>query len=868
MPNIIDSIQISSSTFDVRDKSATTVVNLTQEQYDNLPSSAKTANVLYNITDATAVDLSQYWTSAQTQSAITQATSGLQETLSAGTGIDITDNVISATGGGITSGEVQSMIDDSISGKADASAVTQDIAAAVSGKLDTSTFETFSGNVETALSGKQDTLSAGTGIQISGNVISATGGSSSGGTDVVEMTQAEYDAAASAGTLDAETLYIITDAEEINANDYVTKASNVSSGLTVTIEKTGTNNNLVQVKDVYISADTNCTRVGVYFNSNYFGTSINFDFQTIPSFGYDYMMVDFDSENRTYHVWSTDTNLFFYYVYAYDYEGSETFKLWVYTWQIPSGQTASVLNNALPEIASVIDDAKNTLVENINFTTSTGGKNYWVYNIKKGGTENGYSFQVCDGKEIVNDNGLKLGNISTQTVYSSELLSASTCTYTPLGNSWISNYSEAIQYFFLKFNHNFYDNTQFQLEIYYYFNSGGNSTSKYIYVMLNNGTIEVNLGDGNWSSDYSALTSSIQNDTSLDITITSDGIEYVKGSGGTEWISHIYCGNCLCYGSDHQDSPFSSMTEFHNSIGIYEAVETLFGNYEDGKYVESSAVTSAVTSGSTDDEIPTAKAVYDALGGGGGKAIEAGRGISITTGETADTVSFNLPISAGTGSDSIFGGYFGNKSLAQYGFAFGDNAKCMNSGSACMAFGSNVTANANAAFVTGYYNEGTNQSQAVFGRYSVNNKANGTFGDSGNTLFSVGNGTSSARHNAFEIRQNGDIYLSSGGTDIKLQDHLGGGGITSGEVQSMIDSSISGKTDESAFTAHTSDATIHVTTAQTASWNGAVSDIATVSAATASNTTALGGLKLVKLTQAEYDVLATKDSNTLYVIVN
>lgn len=33
------------------------------------------------------------------------------------------------------------------------------------------------------------------------------------------------------------------------------------------------------------------------------------------------------------------------------------------------------------------------------------------------------------------------------------------------------------------------------------------------------------------------------------------------------------------------------------------------------------------------------------------------------------------------------------------------------------------------------------------------------------------------------------------------------------------------------------------------------------------DTTALGGLTLVKLTQAEYDALATKDSNTLYVIV-
>ena len=43
-------------------------------------------------------------------------------------------------------------------------------------------------------------------------------------------------------------------------------------------------------------------------------------------------------------------------------------------------------------------------------------------------------------------------------------------------------------------------------------------------------------------------------------------------------------------------------------------------------------------------------------GSGGGKAIEAGRGISITTGETADTVSFNLPISAGTGTNSIIEG--------------------------------------------------------------------------------------------------------------------------------------------------------------------------------------------------------------------
>ena len=46
-----------------------------------------------------------------------------------------------------------------------------------------------------------------------------------------------------------------------------------------------------------------------------------------------------------------------------------------------------------------------------------------------------------------------------------------------------------------------------------------------------------------------------------------------------------------------------------------------------------------------------------------------------------------------------------------------------------------------------------------------------------------------------------------------------GGGVDSGTVQTMIDQSVSGKTDISAFTAHTSDTTVHVTTAQTAVWN-------------------------------------------------
>ena len=111
--------------------------------------------------------------------------------------------------------------------------------------------------------------------------------------------------------------------------------------------------------------------------------------------------------------------------------------------------------------------------------------------------------------------------------------------------------------------------------------------------------------------------------------------------------------------------------------------------------------------------------------------------------------------------------------------------------------------------------------------------------------------------------------ITSGSTDSQVPsakavyDALGSasGGITSGEVQTMIDESISGKTDESAFTAHTGDSTVHTTSAEKSSWNGAATN--------ASNAiTALGGLSLIKITQSAYDALTTKDSNTLYVIVN
>ena len=112
--------------------------------------------------------LNPYYTSAQTDTAISNATSGKQDTLVSGTNIKTINN-------------------ESLLG---------------------------SGNIE--IQGGGETYSAGEGIGIdTDNIISVTGNYET----IVELTQAEYDALTS---YDKNTTYVITDAQAINMDNYVT----------------------------------------------------------------------------------------------------------------------------------------------------------------------------------------------------------------------------------------------------------------------------------------------------------------------------------------------------------------------------------------------------------------------------------------------------------------------------------------------------------------------------------------------------------------------------------------------------------------------------------------------------------------------
>lgn len=77
-----------------------------------------------------------------------------------------------------------------------------------------------------------------------------------------------------------------------------------------------------------------------------------------------------------------------------------------------------------------------------------------------------------------------------------------------------------------------------------------------------------------------------------------------------------------------------------------------------------------------------------------------------------------------------------------------------------VVIGDTQKANGEYSFAEGQNTVANNRSEHAMGEFNESNKASDTFGDSGNTLFSIGNGTSDTnRKNALEVMQNGDIYI-------------------------------------------------------------------------------------------------------------
>ena len=104
------------------------------------------------------------------------------------------------------------------------------------------------------------------------------------------------------------------------------------------------------------------------------------------------------------------------------------------------------------------------------------------------------------------------------------------------------------------------------------------------------------------------------------------------------------------------------------------------------------------------------------------------------------------------------------------------------------AEGVGTTASGQQSHAEGYSTSATTECEHASGQYNISLSGSSTWGDSGNTLFTVGNGYATGStvttHNALQIMQNGDIYIANTNAEgeyyqkpmIKLQDVLANSG--------------------------------------------------------------------------------------------
>lgn len=259
----------------------------------------------------------------------------------------------------------------------------------------------------------------------------------------------------------------------------------------------------------------------------------------------------------------------------------------------------------------------------------------------------------------------------------------------------------------------------------------------------------------------------------------------------------------------------SLVTTYGTNIGNFAVIEgsgcAASGNYS---HAEGSGTTASGTASHAEGRLTNAGGNYSHAEGWSTKASG-----SRSHAEGYDTSATTLNTHAegyqtlASGGDAHAEGYLTTAS-GEDSHAEGYNT--LASGTNAHAEGGSTSATTAYTHSEGYQTKATNQYEHASGKHNKSVSASTSFGVSGNTLFSVGNGygtTSASVHNALDIRQNGDVYIAN--------------------------------TDE----------TTHTNYYQKDMFR--LQDLVT----------GFGGFKIKKLTQSEYNALSTKDPNTIYIVV-
>lgn len=651
-------------------------------------------------------------------------------------------------------------------------------------------------------------------IQVSGVNYTLSATSSGGGNSVVELTQAEYDDLVSGGTVDPTTIYIITDAEEINANDYVTKTSNVVSGYTTYTMLSNVNSgfysdlttNEILIRNVstnkpsylsfsfYIKGGNGNKTISLTLNFQAKTASTSSDVTTVWSDELDGFIITITSTSYPY----------FYGVSSLSYQ--DDCRIYYKTGTITDKQSAAYLNGIKKGVSG------DYVVGFTNSTSVSSDGSITVQLLKENSSYVQKNFKVADTDDFSwGSKGISYKLVEGEYFYSTASLGSGN--YCQLPSNAADNYQNGYLGVKLLINPNYNtQNNNRQITI----SLGGvtNKTDTYwgsyqnLYIYYNGYTDTVNFN--NIVGTY-GVSSATYDQTSHYITIVIDSESTYSSK---YWaIRQIGQGNCWI-GVNYQITevqwytnkykPFEYLDKYKADVSAVTAVqESLSGkldtstfdnvmaSYDSVLYGLSNRVTSAETSLSGKQDTLSAGTGIDITnnvisvtggGGGGGKAVIAGRGIEVTTGSTADTVSLDLAISGGTGSNSIIQGV-GTSASGALSHAEGiDNVA---SGTGAHAEGVETNANGDYSHSEGVGTVTYNMGEHAEGWYNESNTGNST---SAQTLFSVGNGESSARHNAFEIRRNGDIYFNDGTNDVKLQDKFSSLDSTIGDINTILQS--------------------------------------------------------------------------------
>ena len=564
-----------------------------------------------------------------------------------------------------------------------------------------------------------------------------------------------------------------------------------------------------------------------YTNNGSNSCCYNTTFNWGNSFAINYGNVTYDSSANTYTVTANEG-----YGYYNLYVNSGTFTIYTDPYVV-SGQSASVIMTAFPFVYDyLLDKVKKSEITSFSLY---GGNGWLNFSWTKNNSTSTSSFQLADNTSILMDNNGKmyLPTISSTTATEFEVMTSTSCyryfnsKHDGTTNNYDDNWNQGTNNYTFHVNSAFTTtNNQYIQVAYGYGNSkdvynGGSNLN--IYYRYSGSSIVYSLGNSyNYSNDYSGMTQTIKTNYNLNIELSATSVKYTKEdqaySGYYYWVRQFYFNNCQ-YIPSYSTSFISGATYSSNDVQQKDALQTVYTAYETGGTsitsgevqtmidesisgkVDTTTFTNilnaydnalyAISSGVTNLQntkqdilsagtgIQISGNVISATGGGGG-TYSAGTNISI---DSNNVISMTVPISGGSGNSSI---KEGGGTTASGAFSHAEGIDTVASGTGAHSEGVETTANGDYSHTEGLGTVTNNMVEHAEGWYNVSNTGNST---SAQTLFSVGNGTANnERHNALEIRKNGDIYFNDGTNDVKLQDKFTTIETTIGNINTILES--------------------------------------------------------------------------------